>query len=305
MSSGAVPAETDSLTINVSMCDGASAEFRLNREDTVMELLRSVAQEFALVVASLVLQSEEPALSIDIASSQVTLEVAGLVNHSALTAINMAHIRLAAFPEKFTLLVSSMRRALGRQTSSRLIAFYRLGFDASEERLVLEQWRKSDHDTAELDFRRKTMGRMTSHWMSGSETHVSNLSQGSLQEHCLDIMTKAVPLDDTDCRFWRPEDRTPDCNNPVDADRDGGMPLPERGWFVLPDEVATELKLGMSLIHVGMTGLVERILVNAQGIPIRMAIDIRNHRGRDEPMIEEYVVEIRHGDSRIPNRWGF
>eukprot|EP00929_Paragymnodinium_shiwhaense_P120963 TRINITY_DN93053_c0_g1_i1.p1 TRINITY_DN93053_c0_g1~~TRINITY_DN93053_c0_g1_i1.p1 ORF type:complete len:322 (-),score=37.83 TRINITY_DN93053_c0_g1_i1:175-1140(-) len=292
----AADALSAALNITVAMCSGASAELSFTRQAACEELLSAAEQAFGLERGNLLLRSESPVTSIDKACAGESLESVGLRSGMVLTAFNMEHLRLALFPEKVDLKITTTRSDLGqRRFSSQFVQYYHVALDCHEETLRVEPWRKNDHDVAILDFRQKIKTVTHSHWMAGTQTHEADLAVAadmSLGDMCQVLRSKAVPLLPEERRFWRPPGQALDADHPILKNELD--PEAAQGWFVLPDEVAIELKVGLSLEPVGGEGILERILINTEGMPIRLAIDLNRYSKGNikRESLEEYKVEV-------------
>jgi hypothetical protein len=76
---------------------------------------------------------------------------------------------LKPLPKRFDIRLTSVRERFRTGYSSAFTIQYRLRADAEKGEMVLEPWRKNDHDTLLYNMREKKMKHLKSHWMAGTQ----------------------------------------------------------------------------------------------------------------------------------------
>ena len=83
---------------------------------------------------------------------------------------------LKPLPKRFDIRLTSVRERFRTGYSSAFTIQYRLRADAEKGEMVLEPWRKNDHDTLLYNIREKNLKHLKSHWMAGTqETNEADL----------------------------------------------------------------------------------------------------------------------------------
>ena len=75
---------------------------------------------------------------------------------------------LKPLPKRFEMRLTSTRERFRTGYSSAFTIQYRLRADAEKGEMVLEPWRKNDHDTLIYNTKEKTLKLLKSHWMAGT-----------------------------------------------------------------------------------------------------------------------------------------
>eukprot|EP00435_Cladocopium_sp_Y103_P040265 s1176_g10.t3 len=160
---------------------------------------------------------------------------------------------LKPLPKRFDIRLTSVRERFRTGYSSAFTIQYRLRADAEKGEMVLEPWRKNDHDTLLYNMREKKLKHLKSHWMAGTQETNEALNWDPLAD-----LASPDP----------PEGRRPR------AFSAGGMKpqtVPDYaavpGWFVAPEdceEIETDLEIGGKKI--------QRMMVTQDGKPVRIAM---------------------------------
>ncbi|CAE7276039.1 unnamed protein product [Symbiodinium sp. CCMP2456] len=233
--------------------------------------------------------------------SSKTLAAAGLGSDvRSLTVLHIGFTPMALLPERFLVQFKSSRQRFGTGYSSAFASLYYLRGDAAARQMVMEPWRKNDHDKFIYDMGECTMKAITSHWMSGSteKTQALNVGFDPLAEFLQswqDARCRRVSEEDA---YWRKHVDARDAD--IDAEdaamaftastpsslrpKHGAVP----GWFVEPSSGCTEI---LCEATVGQLKIL-RLLINQDGEPIRAAL----HLQRASPLheeVEEFDVTAR------------
>eukprot|EP00434_Breviolum_minutum_P011878 symbB.v1.2.010479.t2/scaffold679.1/size173156/15 len=200
---------------------------------------------------------------------------------------------LKPLPKRFAIRLTSSRERFKTGYSSSFTIEYRIRADVEKGEMVLEPWRKNDHDTLLYNTKQKTLKLQKSHWMAGTQETTQALTRDPLAD--LVSRWRGCYLEPSATPFWKasseplPEQRA---HRPYgDLDRKP-QTVPDYaavpGWFVAPDgceEVETDLEIGNKTVR--------RMLVQ-DGRPVRLAMSQcrvgTSHLHED---IEEYDAEVR------------
>eukprot|EP00435_Cladocopium_sp_Y103_P038808 s1176_g10.t1 len=92
---------------------------------------------------------------------------------------------LKPLPKRFDIRLTSVRERFRTGYSSAFTIQYRLRADAEKGEMVLEPWRKNDHDTLLYNMREKKLKHLKSHWMAGTqETNEAEKIREALPAFC-------------------------------------------------------------------------------------------------------------------------
>ncbi|CAE7200800.1 unnamed protein product [Symbiodinium natans] len=237
----------------------------------------------------------------------------------SLTVLHLGFTPLAALPPRFALRLTSTRTRAGeayRRMSSAFASLCYLRGDVDAHQLVVEPWRKNDHDQYIYDIKAHTVKATTSHWMSGSTEKTEALAHDPLAELVQNWCAARCRRPDADQRFWRLETETAveptECEPPCRVRKTRAEPgrpnyAAVPGWFVAPAD-CTELVCEAAVGPVKIL----RLLVNQDGKPIRAALCCKQvsplHAprvvGRCAP-VSKLVVELQllHWRQSQRTRW--
>jgi len=254
---------------------------------TVEELRKIIADRLGIAAQNQMWHVQGERLKLQDSETLETLE--------GITQMTVVHAGepLKPLPKRFAIRLTSSRERFKTGYSSSFTIEYRIRADVEKGEMVLEPWRKNDHDTLLYNTKQKTLKLQKSHWMAGTQETTQALTRDPLAD--LVSRWRGCYLEPSATPFWKasseplPEQRA---HRPYgDLDRKP-QTVPDYaavpGWFVAPDgceEVETDLEIGNKTVR--------RMLVQ-DGRPVRLAMSQcrvgTSHLHED---IEEYDAEVR------------
>ena len=197
---------------------------------------------------------------------------------------------LKALPQRFELRFTSARERLGPRYSSGFIIEYRLRGDLAQGEMVLEPWRKNDHD--KLRYKSDgTVTRLSCHWMAGQRETTEELSTDPLADFMMRWRGRYLPADAA--RFWKVgdwEEAVDKAKDHLMSSTEGPQSVPNydavAGWFLAPED-CNEIEVDFWLDG----KQVRRMLLDSEGKVLRAAI-VGCRVGPLHEDIEEYDVEL-------------
>jgi len=287
--------EVRSLALSISLS--------VDEETTCKELALAIEAQLGLgaEVQQWIVEGAAQEVLGNLGCSSQTLAAVGLgPDVPSLMVLHIGFTPLAVLPERFLVRLRSSRERFGTGYSSAFASHYELRGDLKARQMVMEPWRKNDHDVFFYDIGECTMKAITSHWMSGStETTQALVGFDPLAEFLQSWQDARCRRASEGDAYWRKHEDAPD------ADIDAGdaaivactagtasslRPQYDAvpGWFVEPTSGCTEILCDAT---VGQLKIL-RLLINQDGEPVRAAL----HLQRGSPLheeVEEFDVKLR------------
>lgn len=290
-------------SLEVRSLAGRSLSLSVEDETTCAELASAIEAQLGLSAeVQKWIVGEGPVQEVlgNLGCSSKTLAAVGLGSDvRSLTVLHIGFTPLALLPERFLVQFQSSRHRFGTGYSSAFASLYYLRGDAAARQMVMEPWRKNDHDQFIYDMGECTMKAITSHWMSGSTEKTQALvgfdPLAEFLQSWRDARCRRVSEEDA---YWRKHVDARDAD--IDAEdaatactagtasslrpKYGAVP----GWFVEPSSGCTEI---LCEATVGQLKIL-RLLINQDGEPVRAAL----HLQRASPLheeVEEFDVTVR------------
>lgn len=254
---------------------------------TVEELRKIIADRLGIAAQNQMWHVQGERLKLQDSETLETLE--------GITQMTVVHAGepLKPLPKRFAIRLTSSRERFKTGYSSSFTIEYRIRADVEKGEMVLEPWRKNDHDTLLYNTKQKTLKLQKSHWMAGTQETTQALTRDPLAD--LVSRWRGCYLEPSATPFWKasseslPEQRA--MRRPYgDLDERKPQTVPDYaavpGWFVAPDgceEVETDLEIGNKTVR--------RMLVQ-DGRPVRLAMS-QCRVGHLHEDIEEYDAEVR------------
>jgi hypothetical protein len=267
--------------IHVATVGGRSAELAMAPSATIVELRGLVEGALGLPAwqQQLFLDSGEIGIAGGVAEEMATLEDLGVRDESAVNVIARGPIPLPSSPFSLTLTNFTYRN------SKRHLSFppfftirFVINVYPAEDEIVIEVWRKDDHDQFTINTIDGTMRGVRGHLHAG-DLHVSSSVdfKGGLPDLMHSWTDKLVPVLESDERIWSVPQMLRDRPESVQP-------------FVAPSADCREFIVSDKKLIATLAG-VERVLLNAEGRPVRAALRIGRAAHEGGP-IEEYDVEF-------------
>jgi len=192
-----------------------------------------------------------------------------------ITVLHAGFAPLVPLPDTFDLKLTSVHeRMKTRSISSSFTILYKITADIPEGVMVLEPWRKNDHDRLVFDSKAGTFTAEKSHWMAGKSTHTAALKNDPLAALLNGWSAAVEPVTKDSERFWR----TPDVEDAKKA---------ARGWFMAPSADCVEILADVPLDNKRIV----RLLIDGEGMPVSAAI-AGCKIGECRKDLEEFDVEL-------------
>eukprot|EP00930_Biecheleria_cincta_P082595 TRINITY_DN72304_c0_g1_i1.p1 TRINITY_DN72304_c0_g1~~TRINITY_DN72304_c0_g1_i1.p1 ORF type:complete len:329 (+),score=39.79 TRINITY_DN72304_c0_g1_i1:49-987(+) len=242
-----------------------------------------------------------------------TLVDTNICDGDRITVVHAGFEPLVPLPDFFELTLTSVRERFGRRYSTAFVIVYKIEANIPEGRMIIEPWRKNDHDRTVYDCKAGIVESMTSHYMCGESTAETPLADDPLSAFAASWAAPCTRVTEDSERFWRwpvVSDSDSDAYEAApDRGRDDDKPqlYPKRhavpGWFVAPSEDCTEVMVDLPIVPATRRHIVpatrrqnvsiRRLLLDAEGRPLRAAVQGCKIGCLHED-IEEYDIKLQN-----------